>query len=462
MILEVKVRNKPDFKKFLSGILSILIIAQALLITSPRIAMGVEEIPLTQSNTLNTQTSNSTNSTTSTSNPESTQAKDKSGTQIESTQATETISTNTSIKETTEQPVDEISTSNTVPSTSTLKSDSVSRNELDEAIKLEVSLKNGIIVSVEGIRSDFTKEKGKLSLKVKELDPKDSKDKLEIDTNTEKMSEYLPENENNILHLDVEIQLEGNKIEPLNSVKFTLSNLQIPDEVLDQVKIIHINEEINKVEIKEVQVTDAGTIEADFNNFSPVSVVWPRNPELFKTSVTDWHHYSSGSLGAKDNSKDPNLGYTSAVFGNKKLLPGEVVTSKVATPVIGKVNTWDITVRFEGRDNINPTTDVVLVIDNSSSMYGNTTRMIETKKAAKNFIQTSLSQNSNLRIAIVSFTDYVNIESGDITQPFISDINSLNTSVDNITKVTDTTNFGGTFTQAGLLQANELIKGSSA
>lgn len=50
--------------------------------------------------------------------------------------------------------------------------------------------------------------------------------------------------------------------------------------------------------------------------------------------------------------------------------PGEVKLSKTATPVSGMVNTWDVTVRVEGKDTTK-TSDIVLVIDRSGSMDDN-------------------------------------------------------------------------------------------
>ena len=51
---------------------------------------------------------------------------------------------------------------------------------------------------------------------------------------------------------------------------------------------------------------------------------------------------------------------------------------KQAKPVTGMVNTWDITLRIEGKDK--PiTSDIILVMDTSRSMSG--TRLISAKKA---------------------------------------------------------------------------------
>ena len=126
------------------------------------------------------------------------------------------------------------------------------------------------------------------------------------------------------------------------------------------------------------------------------------------------------------------------------LTPGEVVVNKTATPVPGKVNTWEVKLRIEGRDNIK-TSDIVLVIDRSGSMNGN--RLTKAKNAAKQFVNTLLTQDSNTRIALVSFAGNVsstNFKDYGNKQTLINAINALNAS-------------GGTFTQAGIKQAQTLL-----
>lgn len=80
---------------------------------------------------------------------------------------------------------------------------------------------------------------------------------------------------------------------------------------------------------------------------------------------------------------------------------GEVTVNKTAAPVEGMVNTWDITLTVTAKD---PTPappnaqDVVLVIDNSNSMYDSNwfshSRMYYAKAAAKKFIDSLLPTGS--------------------------------------------------------------------
>lgn len=129
--------------------------------------------------------------------------------------------------------------------------------------------------------------------------------------------------------------------------------------------------------------------------------------------------------------------------------PGQVVLSKTATPVDGMVNTWDVSVRVEGKDTTK-TSDVVLVIDCSGSMKSNR-RMSQAKEAAKKFVN-ELLPDENTRIAIVSFESVVKTN-----QPLTNDVSSLNDAIDNL-RADD----GGTFTQAGIKQAEAILAKSNA
>lgn len=131
--------------------------------------------------------------------------------------------------------------------------------------------------------------------------------------------------------------------------------------------------------------------------------------------------------------------------------PGEVKLSKTATPVTGMVNTWDVTVRVEGKDTTK-TSDIVLVIDRSGSM-GDNNRMVEAKEAARQFVSTLLpaGNDGNTRIAIVSFADKVSTD-----QKLTNDANKLNDAIDGLEAD------GGTFTQAGIKQAESILANSTA
>jgi hypothetical protein len=136
---------------------------------------------------------------------------------------------------------------------------------------------------------------------------------------------------------------------------------------------------------------------------------------------------------------------------------GEVSLTMTAQPVPDTERTYDITVRVEARDVLAATTsvDVVLVIDVSGSMWG--TRLADAKAAGIGFVNALLNPantatyNPNARVAVVAFESDASVVSG-FTQDFgllQAGINGLVTS-------------GGTFTQAGVYEARNLLQASLA
>lgn len=171
----------------------------------------------------------------------------------------------------------------------------------------------------------------------------------------------------------------------------------------------------------------------------------PANPK----SIT---RFSPRSLGAALTLLNKPM----VMQATEDLQPGEVSTSKTATPVEGMVNTWDITVRVEGRDAQEiQTTDVVLVIDRSGSMEGS--KMENLKLAGENFIDNTIPLDPNIRIAIVSYSSaYSTAQLYTIDHQFSQDVNSLKAAINGLTAL------GGTHTQAGIIQGRELLVGSNA
>ena len=150
-----------------------------------------------------------------------------------------------------------------------------------------------------------------------------------------------------------------------------------------------------------------------------------------------------------------------------ELADGQVRLSKTATPVTGEPNTYQVTLEVEGKGITVPSqgADIVLVLDTSGSMGNSIGSM---KAAAKTFVDTVLTEGCANRVAIVSFastanqkqglTEYsVGIEEGDwlepdktVTNPGLKDtIESLWAS-------------GGTNTQAGIYQAEQILADSTA
>ena len=156
-----------------------------------------------------------------------------------------------------------------------------------------------------------------------------------------------------------------------------------------------------------------------------------------------------------------SLSYTNApVKAAKKteLQPGQIELSKTAEPVAGMVNQWDITLRIEGRNQFPPPpTDIVLIIDTSGSMKDND-RMIKAKTAAEKFVNMVLRKEYDNRIALITYssevTNYTFNDSG-WSEQFV-DAAHKGLLTDKIKELEPIVN-GGTFTQAGIKSATEVM-----
>lgn len=135
---------------------------------------------------------------------------------------------------------------------------------------------------------------------------------------------------------------------------------------------------------------------------------------------------------------------------------GSIHLDKTAAAVEGEDNLWEVTLKIEGK-NYKTTSDVVLVIDNSNSMWNTSTRMTNTKKAAKAFAQKLLTNDSSTRIAVVVYClDGHGKSTGFYTYETLSD---FNTYIDNIQKDED---YGGTNTQWGLHEADRILSSEAS
>lgn len=138
---------------------------------------------------------------------------------------------------------------------------------------------------------------------------------------------------------------------------------------------------------------------------------------------------------------------------------GSIKLDKDAKAVEGQKNLWEVTLGIQGR-NYKTTSDVVLVIDNSNSMYEENgeknDRMVQTKAAANAFIDKLLTEDSTTRIAVVVFNLKVD-QTGFYTW---ADKAELKTYINNIKKATYI--YGGTFTQLGIKTARDLLNSSAS
>lgn len=131
---------------------------------------------------------------------------------------------------------------------------------------------------------------------------------------------------------------------------------------------------------------------------------------------------------------------------------GSLNLNKSGEIVEGKGNQWEITLGIEAID-LKKTTDIVLVIDRSGSMKGS--GMISAKKAAKNFINNILKDETgdNVRIGIVSFSGAASLDS------IFYGYEGKKSLLDSIDRIRPS---GGTNIQSGIKQGTSLLDGSSA
>lgn len=137
---------------------------------------------------------------------------------------------------------------------------------------------------------------------------------------------------------------------------------------------------------------------------------------------------------------------------------GSIKLEKDAQAVAGEDNLWEVTLGIQGK-NYKTTSDVVLVIDNSNSMYKDG-RMDKTKVAANAFVNELLTEGSTTRIALVvydkivsSSTDFYGVSGKDTLLNAIQNIKQYSGS--------DTTR-GGTNQQAGIHKAQALLASSAS
>ena len=133
--------------------------------------------------------------------------------------------------------------------------------------------------------------------------------------------------------------------------------------------------------------------------------------------------------------------------------PGSIKLDKDAAAVEGETNLWEVTLGIQGK-NFETKSDVVLVIDNSNSMYEND-RMVQTKAAANAFVDALLTQDSATRIAVVVFNLTVK-------QTGFYDYSNKEELKAYINAVSQNNEDGGTFTQLGIKTARDLLKSSAS
>lgn len=147
---------------------------------------------------------------------------------------------------------------------------------------------------------------------------------------------------------------------------------------------------------------------------------------------------------------------------------GSINLIKDAQPVKNKDGVYEITLTIQGK-NYKTTSDVVLVIDNSNSMYyangvdssngygtaSTAPRMKNTIAAAKAFADKLLTENSTTRIALVVYGTNVHWSTDFYDAAHKSDLTK------ELDKISQDRDNGGTNQQAGIHKAQELLAAST-
>lgn len=266
-------------------------------------------------------------------------------------------------------------------------------------------------------------------------------DESEQVADEEEKTEEVVEEESQEENLSNETLPEDSQVPPVEA------------EETDETSVPSTDEEANQA--KEEDERESETEGVSFEEeYDPGDILDGFEATDHPDDPTPISRFAPGSLGSASTLLKSSR---SVMQSTTDLEPGEVRTNKTATPVDGMVNTWDITVRIEGRDAQEvETTDVVLVIDRSGSMADNN-RMQNAKTAANNFITTMIPQDPNLRIAVVSFSsDYQGAQLVTTNSNFTRNTSTLTSAVNSLNAL------GGTHTQAGIIQGQSLLTGSAA
>lgn len=147
---------------------------------------------------------------------------------------------------------------------------------------------------------------------------------------------------------------------------------------------------------------------------------------------------------------------------------GSIKLDKDAKAVEGQKNLWEVTLGIQGK-NYKTTSDVVLVIDNSNSMYyangvdssngyesaSKAPRMKNTIAAAKAFADKLLTENSTTRIALVVYGTNVHWSTDFYDAAHKSDLTKK------LGEISQDSDNGGTNQQAGIHKAQELLAAST-
>ena len=219
-----------------------------------------------------------------------------------------------------------------------------------------------------------------------------------------------------------------------------------------------------KVAVNQMDIKQAGSLEARVSDSQATDIV---------NAMCHGGFYVGDIYGASTESGSPakvrasnfvlRAGSSDPVWPDK----GSIKLDKDAAAVEGEDNLWEVTLGIQGK-NFTTTSDVVLVIDNSNSMYAedywsswyeetDDCRMHYAKIAAKAFVEKLLKEDTN-RIALVVYGTDVRSTTGFYGK---DDKQTLLTKIDSIGPENNS-DMGGTNQQAGIHAAQQLLRSADS
>lgn len=205
-----------------------------------------------------------------------------------------------------------------------------------------------------------------------------------------------------------------------------------------------------KVAVNQMNINQAGSLEARVSDDQAAQIVIAMCHAGFPVSEPSISVQSSAPAKASRAAAHDATAGSQPVWPNE----GSIKLDKEAKAVVGKDNLWEVTLGIKGK-NYKTTSDVVLVIDNSNSMYDDD-RMTQTKKAANAFVDALLEEGSTTRVALVVYNEEIYKQTGFYGAAGKDSLKS------EIASIKQDKEKGGTNQQAGIHAAQQLLSSAAS
>lgn len=213
--------------------------------------------------------------------------------------------------------------------------------------------------------------------------------------------------------------------------------LPLAEDLRDQLFFGGLDDHGFRLAVNQMNLEQAGSLESVVDEGQACSIL----------DAICHNGYKTGGINGTYGVALAAAGVRAAKSADSPIWPeqGAIKLDKDANAVAGQENLWEVTLGIQGK-NYQSTTDVVLVIDRSGSMSGQ--KLSNTKKAAKAFAEKLLTEGSQTRIAIVTYSNSASTNGIFYTYETKA---AFDRAVDAIEAD------GGTHQQAGIHKADELL-----